>query len=283
MFQTEERAQPLPHVVLRDSDSGAEAEVAPGRGGMATRFRVGQVPVLAMDDATLLDPTKNVRGGAPVLFPTAGRLKDDQYGSFEMKQHGFARNLPWKVVRRDTDGAARVVIALESSAETRARFPFDFRVEYAYEVSGRTLRIVQNYTNNSKEKMPLHAGFHPYFYVLDSEKASTKVETKATRAFDNVTKTDIPFNRFDLTQKEVDLHLHDHGSTRSAIVRPGGERIDITASPEFTHWVVWTVTGKDFVCVEPWTAPGNALNTGERILWLQPGETRRLWMAMSLA
>jgi galactose mutarotase-like enzyme len=269
--------------VLRDTTSGAEAEVAPARGGMATRFRVGAVPVLAMDDSTLVDVTKNVRGGIPILFPTAGRLKDDRYGTREMKQHGFARNLPWKVVSRATDGNARVVLELVSNDETRARFPFEFRVEFTYELKGATFTIGQRYENRSKEKMPLHAGFHPYFHVLESEKAKTVVETKATRAFDNVTKQDIPFHGFELTQKEVDLHLHDHGSTESAIVRPGGQRIEVKASSEFTHWVVWTVTGKDFICLEPWTAPGNALNTGERLLWLAPGESRRLWTSVSLA
>jgi galactose mutarotase-like enzyme len=34
------------------------------------------------------------------------------------------------------------------------------------------------------------------------------------------------------------------------------------------------LAGKDFVCLEPWTAPGNALNTGERLFTLRPGEQR---------
>jgi galactose mutarotase-like enzyme len=42
--------------------------------------------------------------------------------------------------------------------------------------------------------------------------------------------------------------------------------------------VVWTLEGKDFVCVEPWTCPGNALNTGERLMTLGKGETRALWV-----
>ncbi len=227
-----------------------------------------------------------MRGGVPVLFPTAGRLKDDRYGTREMKQHGFARNLPWEIVDRskdgDRDGGARVVLALASSAETRERFPFDFRVELTYELRGATLTIAQRYENRGDQPMPLHAGFHPYFHVPDGEKARTTIETRATRAFDNVTKADRAFHGFDLTQKEVDLHLHDHGSTQSAIVLPSGRRIEVGASDEFTHWVVWTVAGKDFICLEPWTAPGNALNTGDRLLWLPPHQSRRLWIAITL-
>jgi galactose mutarotase-like enzyme len=286
MFEVTTRTAPIPTYVLRDTSSGAEAEVAPTRGGMITRFRVGDQPVLAMDDATLYDLTKNVRGGSPVLFPTAGKLKDERfvYGgqAYEMKQHGFARNSEWEVIRGATDGAARLTLALPSSEETKKRFPFDFRVEYTYELKGAALRLNQRYENRSQKPMPLHAGFHPYFYVGDAEKRETKIETRATRAFDNVTKQDVPFKGFDLTAKEVDLHLHDHGSTRTTLTRPAGRPVEISASPEFTHWVVWTLAGKDFVCVEPWTAPGDALNTGERLITLAPGESKSLWVEFSL-
>ena len=37
--------------------------------------------------------------------------------------------------------------------------------------------------------------------------------------------------------------------------------------------VFWTVKGKPFYCLEPWTAGRNALNTGERLLSLAPGDS----------
>ncbi len=91
-----------------------------------------------------------------------------------------------------------------------------------------------------------------------------------------------PFTSFDLTQSEVDLHLLDHGSTRSAILRPGGVRVAIEGSPEMTQWVVWTLRGKDFVCVEPWTAPADALATRRGLLTLAPEESRALGMLVRL-
>ena len=57
--------------------------------------------------------------------------------------------------------------------------------------------------------------------------------------------------------------------------------VALRGSAEFTHWVVWTVAGKDFVCLEPWTCPGNALNTGDRLTVLAPGATRSLWLEIS--
>lgn len=286
MFEVTTKTAPIPTYTLRDTESGAEAEVCPTRGGMATRFAVQGEPVFFMDDATLYHLAGNVRGGNPVLFPTAGPLKDNLYqhqgASYEMKQHGFARNVSWEVSGHSTEGAARLVIALPSSAETRARFPYDFRVELAYVLKGRALRVEQTYRNLSSAPLPLHAGFHPYFYLPSAAKGEARISTQATRAFDNVTKQEQPFSGFDLTQKEVDLHLRDHGSTRSTLARPGLHPVEISGSEEFTHWVVWTLTGKEFVCVEPWTAPGNALNTGERLLHVAPGEARTLWVEYAL-
>jgi galactose mutarotase-like enzyme len=58
--------------------------------------------------------------------------------------------------------------------------------------------------------------------------------------------------------------------------------VELSGSPEYGHWVVWTLQGKDFVCVEPWTCPANALNSGEHLLELAPGEVRTLWVEIAV-
>ncbi len=122
--------------------------------------------------------------------------------------------------------------------------------------------------NTGTRAMPFAFGIHPYFLVADKQHA--RIATKATRAFDNVKKEVVPFRRFDLSARELDLHLLDHGSTDSALTWKDGSRLALRASPELTRWVVWTVEGKDYVCLEPWTAPANALNTGESLLEIAP-------------
>jgi galactose mutarotase-like enzyme len=264
-------------LTLTDAESGAIATIEPERGGIVTRFDVGARRILYMDVETLRDATKNVRGGVPVLFPTPGKLADDawayagHHGS--MKQHGFARNLVWQVARSSTTEVALTLVANDA---TRAQFPWDFIVEQTFTLRGTTLRLEQRVTNRAAEAMPFGFGFHPYFAVADADKRRTTIATAATRAFDNVTKQTIELRGIDLTAKEVDLHLLDHGSTSSELVSPAGA-VALRCSPEYTHWVVWTLTGRDFVCVEPWTCPGNALNTGDRLIVLAPMESRSLW------
>jgi galactose mutarotase-like enzyme len=263
----------------------AKFTVRPNRGGIVTAFEVDGTPILFMDDDTLADPTKNVRGGMPVLFPTPGKLADDtwSYGGWHgaMKQHGFARNLPWRVVGTLDGSALEITLELGATAETRTHFPWDFALQITYALRGTTLRIDQHVTNRGTAAMPFGVGFHPYFFVRDADKARARVATAATRAFDNVAKRDVALaGGIDLTRAEVDLHLLDHDATASALSIAGGE-IAIRGSAEYTRWVVWTLAGKDFVCLEPWTCPGNAINTGDRVMTLAPGQARSLWLEIS--
>lgn len=267
----------LESLELRDSDAKSLLVLAPARGGMATRLALGGRHLFFLDESTLRDPSKNVRGGNPVLFPSPGKLKNDAYDRGALKQHGFARNLAWEVVGTSTEGVASATLRLTSNEATQAAYPWEFVAEYTYALRGHVLRIDQRFTNKSSEPMPFGAGFHPYFHVKQSDKGAARVGTKATRAFDNVTKKAIALSGIDLTRPEIDLHLEDHGAVPCTLTWPAGE-IVVRGSPEFSHWVIWTLEGKDFVCVEPWTCPGNALNTGERLSVLAPGETRSIWV-----
>lgn len=278
---------PLETVVLEDASTRARVAIAPARGGMVTRFDVDGVPVLYLDASTLVDETKNVRGGNPVLFPSPGPLAGDHFTrdgkSGSMKQHGFARSRAWTVV--DTKGAGEATLELRSDEVTRAVYPWDFVARLRYALAATTLTIETTVLNTSAVSMPFALGFHPYFQVPDAEKARARIPTGATGAFDNVTKKtiDLPATfAVDLTATEVDLHLVDHGAN-SATLHRAGDAIVVSASADFGRWVIWTLAGKDFVCLEPWTAATDALNTGDHLLTLAPGESKVLTVTITLA
>lgn len=289
MFSVKEIEGAIPTVELADSDAASRAVLAPARGGILTELSIGGRELLYLDRATFEDRAANVRGGNPVLFPSPGKLVGDAWSrdgrAGSMKQHGFARVLPWSIEELSTNGldGAFARLGLRSSEATRAQYPWDFHAGYTYTLRGRALRIDLRVTNESATPMPFGAGFHPYFAVSHADKSQVSIETRASRVFDNASKREVPFTGFDLTQPEIDFHLLDHGSTESALTIGGasGTRITLRGSPEFTHWVVWALKGKDFVCLEPWTCPGDALNTGERLIHLPPGETRALWIEIA--
>lgn len=261
---------PIENHLLIDHDAQATVALAPPRGGMVTRFRVGETNVLYMDAETLHDPMQNVRGGIPVLFPIAGKLRDDQYQldgrSFTMKQHGFARGMPWAIADQSIAGGARMTLELTSTPGTRIYFPFDFKLAFTYSLADGRLTITQRFTNTGEGEMPIHPGLHPYFQVADAAKRDARVLTEATTAYDNRAGRQVALSGpVDLSASEVDLHLLDHWPRTLRLVRPGDRDLDLSLGVPDRIVVVWTLRGKDFVCVEPWTAPANALNDGKAV------------------
>lgn len=252
---------------LQLSNEGTRVLIAPQRGAIVTSFRVQEREFLYLDQATFNDRSKNVRGGVPLLFPSPGKLLDDRWEHGEMKQHGFARNLAWSVDARSRT-PSQATLTLASSAETLRSYPWKFAASLTYAVSRAELALTFAVANEDSTPLPFAFGLHPYFVVHD--KARAKIPTKATRAYDNVAKTIVPFGGFEFTSAEVDLHLVDHGST-AAMLDLGDATIAMECSAEFKRWIVWTLPGKDFICLEPWSAPGNALNTGEGVITVPPG------------
>jgi galactose mutarotase-like enzyme len=257
---------PLAHletVILRKG--AVTAALAPARGGMLTRLYVDQRPILYLDEATLLDPTKSVRGGNPVLFPTPGKLAGDQWAwqhrTGHLPQHGFARVLPWEVHARSETACT---LALTSSAATLPNYPWPFRCEIEYELTHSGIAIRQSVANLGDDPMPFALGYHPYFWVPRAHKSGCFIPTAATSAFDNLTKRTASPPPVDLGGTEIDLHLINHvphGAARAdaVLLLWDGARVAIRTSAEFTRWVIWSKPDTDFVCVEPWTALGNAL------------------------
>ena len=268
-------------ITLEHAGSGTRARVAPGRGALVTSFCVRERELLYLDATTFADSTKNVRGGIPILFPTPGKLADDvwRYGDLTgvLKQHGFARNLAWTLVQQT---ASTVTLELASNPATLEQYPWQFLATLQISLGAAKLRLTLRVENRSATAMPFALGYHPYFLVTD--KQQLRIDSQATRAFDNVSKQVIPFNGFDFTRSEVDLHLLDHGSDVCVLRYADGSCLDVRAAPDFGRWVIWTLAGKDFVCVEPWTAPGNALNTGEAVTVLTPAAAHESWVEIAL-
>lgn len=285
MFHTRTLDGPGRLVELTDTQADSLAVLAPDRGGMVARFSVAGSEILYMDEASFADPPKSVRGGVPILFPSPGQLAGDTWSQGgkhgHLRRHGFARDLPWSLVRTDGATAATATLRLASNEGTLPSYPWKFELDYTYSLRGRALSIEQRVQNRGHSPMPYGAGLHPYFRVPHADKAGVRITSPAARAFDNVHKREVTLARdgaspvIDLTAKEVDLHLLDHGPSPASLTW-GQRTITVTSSPELSHWVVWTLAGWDFVCLEPWTCPGNALNTGERLLWLGPGEVHSL-------
>jgi galactose mutarotase-like enzyme len=267
--------------VLTDEANATRLEVVPERGGIVTRWQMCEQDLLYLDQERFTDPALSVRGGIPILFPICGNLPDNTYTHegkiYTLKQHGFARDLPWSPGNHPADG---IRVTLNSDDSTRAVYPFDFEVTYTYRLQGNALLIEQRYENRSPVTLPFSAGFHPYFPVAD--KSQLRLDIPATEFQTKGSHTPQPYSgSFDFGQDEIDVAFRAEADAAS--VHDLGRPLNLTLSydPMFTTLVFWTVKGKDFYCLEPWSAPRNAMNTGEDLTLLEPGGAIETWVKLA--
>lgn len=255
----------------------SQIEVVPERGGIVTRWRVNDQEIFYLDQERFTDPKLSVRGGNPILFPICGNLPDNTYTyngqEYTLKQHGFARDLPWSVSNQSTQNAASLTVTLDSNPQTKQVYPFDFRLEFTYILTENSLEVQQNYHNLSSQVMPFSAGFHPYFAVTD--KTQLQFDIPSTEYQDQKTKQTHPFNgKFDWQRDEIDVAFQQLAKNSAiAIDNHRNLQLTLTFDSVFATLVFWTLKGKDFYCLEPWSGPRNAINTGENIIKLSPGNT----------
>lgn len=245
-------------------------ELSPHRGAIVTSLQVHNKEVLYLDRATFEDPTKNVRGGIPVLFPLCGPQSEPA----TMSQHGFARTMPWEVVHQ-AENTVRLV--LHDNQETRAVYPYAFFYELSYSALPHGLRIEQKVANRGRETMPLQFGFHPYFLV--GRKSDLEFNLPVSTYHDNKSDDSGTFRTFDFERDEIDWAF-PNPTTQSAAFRDPerGHEVIVRYSTDYSQLVFWTLKDKPFVCVEPWSSARFAYPDGDDVHRVEPGGLLETWV-----
>jgi len=179
--------EPVELIILRDTDAGVEAGIAPSQGGelSSLRFRRGAHWLETLYLGRDYTPRDDWTGKAPLLWPATGRSfppdleerrkagEEFNDGAWEWKGqrypmpiHGFARSLPWQVRSSDAgQGGARAELTLGDTAATREMYPFGFELTAEYVLAGGALSI--NYEvladADNDDPMPFSIGNHITF------------------------------------------------------------------------------------------------------------------------
>jgi galactose mutarotase-like enzyme len=261
----------------------ARLTVVPERGGIITDWSVAEQPLLYLDWERFQDPSLSVRGGIPLLFPICGNLPDNHYHwegqSYTLKQHGFARDLPWTRLQQ-TD--QQVVLGLTDTPATRAVYPFPFSAKLTYCLGESSLQVTFWLKNTGDRPLPFSFGLHPY--LLAPDKAALGFEIPCGRYQDQKTGEWWSFEgQFDWARPELDLAFRELHHNRVAMADSQRQiKLRMEFDPAFATTVFWTLLGKDYVCLEPWTAPRNALNSADDLLYLPAGADQQLTVLFRL-
>jgi galactose mutarotase-like enzyme len=242
--------------------------IVPERGALVTSIVASGKELLYLDRATLDDPTKNVRGGIPVLFPYAGKLEGGRLvaAGTSMGQHGFGRNRPW-AVQEQSEGALRLRLVQDEA--TRAQFPYDYDADYVVTLLPRGAEVRLRVRNRGTGPVPLSPGWHPYFRCPTAKKAQVTGSVEGFTADKLGDDREFDFGLVPPLTGETEFQVPELGTVRIAF------------SPEMRHMQFWSQPGKDFICLEPFWGPANTINTDAR-LDVAPAAVSELWMRIEL-
>ena len=221
---------------------------------------------------------------------------------YPLKRHGFARNREFEW-RERSDTAC--TLTLEDDAETWKMFPFAFRLELRYVVSGDTLAIEHRVLNTGKETLPCSVGAHPAFrwpladgvpkedHTLEfSENEPSPVRRLQdgllqARDFE----TPIRGRRLQLRESlfAADALILDRLASRSVrYTAPGAPSIEV-GWDVFRELGLWSKEGAAFLCIEPWygfATPAGFADDFERkpgLLHLAPERGETLTMRIRIS
>lgn len=212
---------------------------------------------------------------SPVLFPTVGRVWDNKYrhagNTYEIGQHGFARDMDFKVTYKEENGA---VYWLESTSDTLSKFPFPFRLLVGYLLDENKITVKWRVENLGAIDMYFQIGAHPAFYFPDFD-AST--DERGFFAFDRTENLEyiVPVEKgcvsperhelkldkeglmpIDIHTFDCDTYIFDNKQLKKVTLLDKERKPSISLEFDSPLVALWSPTKAHpdcpFVCIEPW-------------------------------
>ncbi|WP_218020386.1 aldose 1-epimerase family protein [Nocardia sienata] len=275
--------------------SGVRAEI----GTVAAVLRgltVGGVAVTEPVPAEAMPPM----GAGIVLAPWPNRVRDGIWILDGLPQqlditeparsnaiHGLLRNTAYEV--RELSAAA---VTLGALIPPQHGWPFLLDTWVRYELCSDGLAVTHGVLNHGDRPAPYAVGAHPYLRVGATPVEDLELTVSATTYFEvdarmnPVAEHPVEGTRYDLRAgvplSELDLDTPFGGVTPAAAARltaPDGARVELVQDAGWEYLQVFTPRefprpqGRGLaVALEPMTAPPNALNSGEAVLRLEPGQ-----------
>jgi aldose 1-epimerase len=221
-----------------------------------------------------------VGGGDVVLDPTSPLLLLDDNG---LPIHGLLSATHLWSVREAAAGrnGARLVAVLDfDHPELLAAFPFPHRLEMEVELGGGALQVGITLTATGDRPVPIAFGFHPYLRLPGAPRAEWEISLPVRRRLLHDDRM-LPTGSTQLVRPiegTIGDRTWDDGFDRldsPAVfeLRGGGRTVQIDFAAGYPVAQIFAPPGQEYVCIEPMSAPVNALAGPARALPLvRPGE-----------
>jgi galactose mutarotase-like enzyme len=225
--------------------------------------------------------------GLPLLAPWANRLSDRAYRADGVRVdldgldlytdpnglpiHGtMSARQPWEVSAVSASGrVARLRARFEyAGTELLAAFPFPHRLETAIDLDGGSLSVTTSIRPSRDRPVPISFGYHPYFRLPGGRRSRWRLLLPRRRQLE-LDERGIPTGRSAEAPAEAAPigsrtydDLFELTGERGLGVEHGGRRLTIDFGAGYPYAQVYAPPGAGFVCLEPMSAPTNALVAG---------------------
>jgi galactose mutarotase-like enzyme len=252
-------------------------------------------------------PVTGWDGKAPILWPATGRnYAADPAGGvaafgwilagqrMPMPIHGFARDRAWNVVARHRNS---LTVELNDDAQSRALYPFGFRLRLIYTLSENGLTLDhQVFAAKGQRNMPFSIGNHVTFVTHAGASISTVPTRRITLDSAGRPTGIVPQARLDREPVNGFARLETVSLAgyprvaRAAFDLGNGVRIAFTqsasgASPRADpiRYNLWGDPDAGYFAVEPWYGLQNALADGRGVVLLPAGQRFDWHMTMRIS
>lgn len=269
-------------------------------GGELISFKVNGEERIHQGESTIDENGKVYwKRHSPVLFPIVGKLKKNQTliggRTYELPQHGFARNLEFEPITKLDNFHSYV---LKSNKYTLLKYPYEFELYNTYRTEENKLTTIYKVVNTGLINLPFGIGGHPAFkidkeelkkgsYYLEFEEDEEKIHF--LYLVDGLIATQYAKNiMIDKKSIPIDSHSFDN----DAIIMKGitshkislknkreGKTLLTMDFADFPYLAIWSKPNAPFVCIEPWYSTADNVNsTGvftqkQDIISLKPKDT----------
>jgi aldose 1-epimerase len=231
--------------------------------------------------------------GLPLLAPWANRLGARRYevDGVTVDLEGLAlhtdeRGLPIHGTRSAQPGWEVLAVGEESLAtrfdfgahpELLASFPFPHELRIDVAASATTLAVATTLVPTTDRAVPVAFGYHPYLR-LPAPRRDVQLRLPARRHIE-LDDRGLPTGAShaeDAADEPLGTRsfddLYELGGDRRFVLSGGGRRVTLVVGDGYRWAQVFAPAGADFACLEPMTAPVNALVDGGYAL-VPPGES----------
>ncbi len=292
----EAEASPATGRRWRLSDGAAQAYVCEA-GAALLGYRVGGRWLTEPSDPASPLPA----GSGQLLVPWPNRVRDGRWllegqtqhlaltePSRANASHGLLRHASYAAIEESGRH-----VRLRAEIFPQSGYPFRLTHTVTWELLDEGLRATHEVTHQGEGRAPVAIGAHPYLRVGDADVADCTLAIDAhTRIVvderllpvgtapvsgEHDWRSGPPIGARRVDSGYADLRPAGDGLFRHTLRAPDGHGVALWADPAFA-WVQVFVTdrlpGRDLaVAVEPMTAPADALNSGEGIVWLADGDS----------